>query len=329
MDTPRQQIDRSRIADPAWRRRQIAILLAYGLALTLFALVSVYSPGFASAQSIRTLVQQAAILGVVAIGQTLVIMTGGIDLSVAGMMSTAAVLLARLAPTDADLPLALGVVLAVALIVGLVNGISVGVFRAPAIIVTLGVNGVLVGSLVVTARGVVAGQGNLPSVVQTIAAGDLGPVPVAALFWGVLIAIVTVVLAFSTFGRRVYAVGNNPVAARLSGVNVAATLVALYVISAVTSALAGWVLAGYLGQAYSDMGDPYLFISITAVLVGGASMMGGSGNYLGTVAGVLILTILGGLLAIMNLGSGWLRIIYGAIVFLAVAASPLFNRARR
>jgi len=245
------------------------------------------------------------------------------------MMSAAGVLLARTTPEDGNLLFPIAVVFGLAFVVGLVNGIGVGVFRAPAIIMTLGMNGVLAGALVVTAPGVITGEGTSSSLIRELAVGSIGPIPTAGVFWVLLTVLVTVALSRTSFGRRVYAVGNNPLAARVSGVNVATTLISLYVISAMTAALGGWMLAGYLGQSYFDMGEPYLFISITAVLVGGVSLLGGSGNYLGTFAGTLILTILGALLAILNLGAASVRIIYGIIVFLTVAASPLLNRGKR
>jgi ribose transport system permease protein len=142
------------------------------------------------------------------------------------------------------------------------------------------------------------------------------------------------VLSRTSYGKRIYAVGNNATAARVSGVNVPLTLVSLYVISAVTASLGGFLLAGYLNQSYPSMGSPYLFTGIAAALVGGASILGGSGNYLGTVAGALTLTILNGLLAILNLGPEMVRILYGAVIFLTVLTSTYFSnrsggRARR
>ncbi len=317
------------LADRAWRRRQLPTLLAYIVCISLFALISVFSPVFASGNNIRNIVQQASVLGIVAIGQTLVIMTGGIDLSVPAMMSLAGVLLARTTPPDGNLLFPFVFVFGIAIVVGAVNGIGVGIFRAPPIIMTLGINSVLAGTLVVTAKGVISGGGASSSLIRNLVVGTTGPIPNAGLFWLLLIVLVSIVLSRTPFGRMVYAVGNNPTAARISGVNVAGVLIALYVISACTAALGGWMLAGYLSQSYSNMGDPYLFISITAVLVGGASLLGGSGNYLGTVAGAVILTILGALLVILNLGAPEMRILNGAIIFLTVAAATFLNRGGR
>jgi ribose transport system permease protein len=317
------------LSDRAWRRRQLPTLLAYLVGILIFTLISVFSPVFASGNNIRNIIQQAAILGVVAIGQTLVILTGGIDLSVPAMMSLAGVLLARLTPPDGNLLYPFVVVFGIAVVVGAVNGVGVGIFRAPPIIMTLGINSVLAGTLVVTAKGVISGGGATSNFIRNLVVGTTGPIPNAGIFWLLLTVIVSVVLSRTPFGRMVYAIGNNPTAARISGVNVAGVLIALYIISACTSALSGWMLAGYLSQSYSTMGDSDLFVSITAVLVGGASLLGGSGDYLGTVAGAVILTILGALLVILNLGAPEMRILNGAIIFLTVAASTFLNKDRR
>jgi ribose transport system permease protein len=322
---------RSLLGSRAWRRRQMPIALAWVLTLVLFAIVSARSPGFASSSNIESVIQQAGIVGIIAIGQTLVILTGGIDLSIPGMMSVAGVVLAREASTNGDLWRPVLIVLLIALVVGLINGVAVGIFRAPAIIVTLGMNGVLSGALLVVVQGGTGrSSGAIPSGVRDAAIGQLGPIPAMALIWIVLTVIVTLVLSRTSYGKRIYAIGNNAVAARVSGVNVPLTLVSLYMISAVTAALGGFLLAGYLNQSYPSMGSPYLFTGIAAALVGGASILGGSGNYLGTVAGALTLTILNGLLAILNLGPEMVRILYGAVIFLTVLASTYFsNRGGR
>jgi ribose transport system permease protein len=316
----------SLFSNRSWRRRQLPIALAWLLTVVLFVIVSIRSPGFASSGNIESVLQQAGIIGIIAIGQTLVILTGGIDLSIPGMMSVAGVVLARESSTNSELWRPLLIVLVIALIVGLINGAAVGIFRAPAIIVTLGMNGVLSGALLVVVQGGTGrSSGAIPSGVRDAAIGHIGFLPAMAVIWLVLTVIVTLVLSRTSYGKRIYAIGNNAVAARVSGVNVPLTLISLYMISAVTAAMGGFLLAGYLNQSYPSMGNPYLFTGIAAALVGGASILGGSGNYLGTVAGALTLTILNGLLAILNLGPEMVRILYGAVIFLTVLTSTYFS----
>jgi ribose transport system permease protein len=136
----------------------------------------------------------------------------------------------------------------------------------------------------------------------------------------------TILLAGTRLGRYVYAVGNNPVSARLSGVPVIRTVVWTYVVSAFCAAIGGMLLAGYLNQTFPDMGSDYLFTSIAIVLIGGASILGGTGNYLGTVAGALTLSILGGALALLNLGPAYLNILYGVLIFVTVGIGNQFAR---
>ncbi len=147
------------------------------------------------------------------------------------------------------------------------------------------------------------------------------------LVWVVLAAIVVVVERRTAFGRYLYAVGSNRTVATLSGVPVARTTITAYAISGVTAALAGILLTGYAKQSYLGMGNPYLFTSIAAVAIGGASILGGTGSYLGTIAGALVLTILTGLLPIFRLDSGALQVIYGAVILVTVSLAAPSVRA--
>ncbi len=128
-----------------------------------------------------------------------------------------------------------------------------------------------------------------------------------------------VLLSKATFGRHLYALGTSATVAEFSGVPTTRTRILTYTISGVTAALAGMLLTGYSGQAYLGMGDPYLFTSIAAVAIGGASILGGSGHYVGTIAGAFVLTILTGLLPALNLSSGALLVVYGVVILLTVA----------
>ena len=221
-------------------------------------------------------------------------------------------------------------IIPIAVALGLVNGLSVALLRAPAIIVTLATNTLLLGALLVTtAGGTSQTGGKVPSVFRTLATGELGPFPVSGIVWLVIAVLATALMTGTRFGRHVFAVGNNPLAARLSGVSVTRTVVTVYVISALCSALGGLLLAGYLNQSFPSMGSTYLFTSIAVVLIGGASILGGSGHYLGTVAGALTLSVLGGVLAILDLGPAYLRILYGVLIFLTVGLGTVLARRGR
>jgi ribose transport system permease protein len=305
-------------------RRHLAnpILLSYAAAILLFVLVSLYSPGFANPAHIATLVTLASFIGIVAIGQTIVIIGGGIDLSVPWFMTTAAMLVTGLAHGQ-SLPLVwiVPLILAAGLAGGAVNGIGIAFLRVPPIVMTMSVNVIIQGILLLVTRGFPPPQA--PAALQFVAAGRIGPVPVMAIVWLVLTAIVVFVERRTTFGRSIYAIGSNRTVAALSGIPVARTIVVAYALCGMTAALGGMLVAGYSRQAYLGMGDPYLFTSIAAVAIGGASILGGTGSYLGTVAGALVLTILTGLLPIFRLDAGALRIIYGAVILVTVAiAAP-------
>ena len=302
--------------------RHRSILLAYAGALVLFGVTSAFSPGFASENHIRVLLIQASFIGIVALGQSFVIMAGGIDLSVPWTLNGAAILVTLFAEgKNEPLLWAIPLVLVLGASVGLVNGLGVALLRISPIIMTLGINVILSGALLVYTNG--SPTAAAPSDIEYLATGRIGPIPVNTLVWGGLAALATIVLTWTAFGRHLYALGTNRTVALFSGVSISRVTVTTYVISGTTAAFAGILLTGYTGQAYLGMGDPFLFSSVAAVAIGGASILGGSGHYLGTVAGALILTVLAGLLPILNLNPASLQIIYGVVILLTVALATL------
>jgi ribose transport system permease protein len=294
------------------------ILLAYAGALLLLALTSLVSPGFVSPAHLRTTAVLAAFIGIVALGQTFVIIGGGIDLSVPWVLNAAGVLMAMAAAgQDPPLTWAVPLILAAGALVGCLNGIGVAVFGVPPIIMTLAVNVILQGAILVTTGG--APSPVAPPAVQFLAVGRIGGFPVVILIWAALAVVATVLLSRTAFGRYLYAVGTSATVAEFSGVPTIATSLAAYTLSGFTAAIAGTLLTGYTAQAYLGMGDPYLFTSIAAVAIGGASILGGSGHYMGTIAGAFVLTILTGLLPALDLSNGALLIVYGVVILATVA----------
>ncbi|MDE1995630.1 MAG: ABC transporter permease, partial [Rhizobiaceae bacterium] len=208
-------------------------------------------------------------------------------------------------------------VLAGGFVIGLVNGVGVALFGVPPIIMTLAANVILQGLILVFTGG--SPTPPAPSFIQLLAVGRLGGIPIIGFIWVALAIIAWVLLSKAAFGRHLYALGTSAEVAEFSGVPTARTTIVTYVISGLTAALTGILLTGYSGQAYLGMGDSYLFTSIAAVAIGGASMLGGGGHYIGTIAGALILTILSGLLPALNLSSGALLVVYGMVILLTVA----------
>jgi ribose transport system permease protein len=295
------------------------------VALLLLAVITAFAPGFASIGHLRFLLLTASFIGIVGLGQTFVILGGGFDLSIPWTLNAVATLTTALSVGhDSKLLWVLPLVLGMAAAIGLVNGLGVTLLRVSPIIMTLAINVIVEGAVLLRFSAPPAAAA--PPLVTFLVTGVVGPVPLGVWIWAMLTMAATLLLSFSAFGRRLYAVGTNPTVSAFAGVNVAATRIITYVISAVCAGIAGIMLTGFIGQSFLGFGDPYLFASVAAVAVGGASVLGGQGHYLGTVAGALILTFLTGLLPILNLSQGWLKVIYGFSILITVALANL-NRA--
>lgn len=302
--------------------RNSAVVATYAFVVVLFLVGTAVSPAFATIPHIRTLGVLATFIGIVGLGQTLCILTGGVDLSIPQVMTGSAIVLAVVAHGEASrVPLACAIVFGLALGVGVVNGIGVAYAGVPPIIMTLGANGALQGFTLIYTHGGIST--NPPGSLITFAQGDTIGVPSVVLVWLVIIALGVVLLTKTSLGRQLYAVGANRTAARLAGVPVRRVLVFPYVASALGAALAGIFAMGYYGEAYLGLGDPYLFASAVAVVVGGTSVLGGQGGYIGTVAGALLLTVVGALLGLFGLTSAWLDISYGFILLIMVFLAGL------
>ena len=298
--------------------RNRLIVLAYVGMLVLLAVTTFFSPGFLSESNLRSSLVLAAFVGIVALGQTFVIIGGGIDLSVPWVLNSAAVLMAVFCGGQ-SLPLlwAVPLLLAAGALIGFTNGVGVALFGVPAIIMTLAANVILQGLIIIYTGGVPTPVA--PDWIRYLSVGHVGPAPVIGILWAALAVFASFLLTKTAFGRYLYAVGSNATVAKFSGVPAARTTILTYVLSGMTAALAGMLLTGYSGQAYLGMGDPYLFTSIAAVAIGGASILGGSGHYVGTIAGALVLTILAGLLPALGLSTGALMVVYGGVILLTVS----------
>lgn len=301
--------------------RHRPIVTAYAIALVLLAVGTIHSLDFVGGGQIRTMLIYASFIGIIGLGQTLCILTGGIDLSVPWTLTGAAVLTSQLTADGHALLPVIVLVLAFAAVVGLLNGLGVAYAGVPPIIMTLGMNGALQGLLLVYTNGGIAATP--PKALTDFVLGDALGVPNQLWIWAAVIAVGCALLSLTTFGRRLYAIGTNRRAAELAGVRVRRVLVVPYVLSAVGAAVTGLLMMGFTGQAFLSMGDPYLFSSAVAVAVGGASILGGSGHYTGTIGGALVLTLVASLLPLFKLGTAWLQIAYGVILLATVYAASL------
>jgi ribose transport system permease protein len=278
---------------------------------------SIFHPGFAGWNSLRVMLVVASFVGFVAAGQMLVVLVGGIDLSMPWVLNAAAIVLttSSLGHTS-RLPLALTLALGTGAAVGFANGMGVAWLGVPAVVMTLGMNGVLQGLSLGLSKGLTCRSCSsyAPAPVRDLFAGRVAGIPADLFVWLGVTLFITVLLTLTTFGRRVYAVGVNPRAAFLSGIGVRGVTVALYTLSGVFAALAGIALVGYGGQPSLGLGDPYLFESIAAVVVGGVSILGGRGQYLGVVAGSLTLVAVITFLQAERVPEYGRSIIYGLVI---------------
>lgn len=308
-------------------KKNQGVVFCYLIALVLFAGFSVYMPGFARLSHIRTVFLESALIGIVALGQTLVVITGGIDLSVAWMMTIGAYMVSNLVnSSNANLVWGIPLMLVVTFGLGAINGFCISCLRVPAIVMTLGMNIILQGALVALTQGS-PGQ-SAPPLLLTLGQKNLLGIPYLVIIWIIMTVVVMLALFKMKYGRKLFAIGNNATVAKYSGIRVDSTIILSYAISGMTAGVAGALLAGKVGSCYLAMGDTYQFQSIAAVAIGGTSMLGGKGNYLGTVAGSLTITILLGILVALNLPFGVQTIAYGLIVLISVIVSVVSSNKK-
>ncbi|MCA0057649.1 MULTISPECIES: ABC transporter permease [unclassified Mesorhizobium] len=261
----------------------------------------------------------SSFLAVLALGQGSVILTGGLDLSVPWTIGLSGILLAGIVNgSDAALAYALPVVLAIACLIGLANGIGIVFLGISPIVMTLAINGILQGFALLYSQGTPAGFSS--PMLRWFMTGKIWVVTPVVPFMVVFVALAVLLLGRTAFGRKVYGIGNSPRAAQLSGIAVGRMLIFVYMLSALCAAIVGVMLTGFSGQASLGMGDDYLLPSIAVVVVGGALITGGRGHYLGMLGGVLLLTALQMLLAGTTLPYATRAILFGLVVLGAVMA---------
>jgi ribose transport system permease protein len=296
------------------RRR---IIYAFVAGIVLFAIGETVRPGFASLDGIRAILVVASFVGLVAAGQTFVILIGGIDLSVPWVLNAAAILMVTSSlGLDARAIPALALTLGMGALVGACSGAGIALLGIPAVVMTLAMNGIMQGLTLGLSGGMTCAScgAYAPPVVQAAVHSRMLGLPIVLWIWLLVIIAVSFVLGMTRFGRATYTVGNNARASHLAGVNVSAVTIVLYALSGLFSALAGIMLVGFGGQAALGMGDPYLFQSIAAVVIGGVYILGGRGHYLGSVAGAISLTVLVSVLLAFNMPDYGRSIIYGVVI---------------
>jgi len=299
----------------------IVLLLAIGLTID----------GFFSKSSLFTTLILASFLGIAAAGETLVILIGGIDLSVPALISGANLVTTLLLGKGWSFWLAILFVFGCAAIVGLINGFVTHRFKAPPLIVTLATGAIVTGlTLGWTQGGQVSGippswLSRFSSPIGTVFGIGIPPV---VILWAVIAILFGLVLSWSVSGKRLYATGANERAAQLAGVKTERVWMASFAISAMASALVGIVLIGFTGSGEAGVGDPYQFLSIAAVLVGGTSLIGARGDYWRTVLGALIMTLFTTLLVGHGADAAMQEILTGVLILLFVSIYGRDQRVR-
>ncbi|RWI95586.1 ABC transporter permease [Mesorhizobium sp.] len=299
-------------------RRARAILtsrpfLTLAIVVAVWIAASIASRGFGAYGHLRYLVELGAVIGLVAAGQTFVVIAGGIDLSVAAIVTVSAISLPLLSwqadPTGLASVLA---VLALTTAIGVVNGLGVALLRVHPMIMTLAMATFLQGLLIIIAGGSAVTAEN--PLVHWLGNARPAGIPAGILLWIAVSVLVLTLMHATPFGAGIFAMGANPLAASLSGVPIISTTLAVYGISGFTAGLAGVLVLGMNGQGYVGIGDPYLLASIAAVVLGGTSILGGLGTYAGTIPGAILLVTITALITVVNASPGWRSILFGSLI---------------
>ncbi|MCL6600722.1 MAG: ABC transporter permease [Alicyclobacillus macrosporangiidus] len=298
------------------QRRSIGTVAKVYLAtFVLFVLSFLIQPNYLSWDHVMQTLVFASFLGIIAIGQTLVILTGGIDLSVAYVLNLGSVMLTQLTPQIGGVGAAV-VVCLTGIIIGLLNGVGVAWLGIAPLIMTLGMNSIVQGLTLVYTNG--TPKGTVPNWIKYVGTGSVLDVKVSVIVWAILAVVTIFILTRTTFGRKVYAVGNSWYTAYLSGIESKSVLTTVYAVSGLTAAIAGMVITGFLNMGYLGMGDAYQLPSIAAVVIGGTSILGGLGGYTGTVAGAIIIYVLQSILTVIHIQDAGRDIIYGLVILLVL-----------
>ena len=300
----------------SWRSKfaERPLFVLGGVLVGLILITGIIEPRYLSPNGLRNTVLLAAPLGILAAAQTILMLTGGIDLSV-GMVATAAAYVAgNQSPQGAGIAIVLG--LAVGVVAGAINGVGVGVFRVNPLIMTLAMSAILLGLFTALSFTVLQGSTSVAPFIKTLGGGSFlnNLIPYNAVVWAGVSVVIIYGLRRTGLGRLLYAVGDNPVAVRLAGVRIWQVQIAVYTIAGFLAALAGILLAGRTGAVDLQLAVTFLLPSVAAAVIGGTSIFGGVGSYSGTIFGALILGVLATMLTFLDAGQAVQQIVYGSIV---------------
>ncbi|MEQ9690278.1 MAG: ABC transporter permease [Bauldia litoralis] len=289
------------------------------LLIGLVVLLEILRPGIVNERWVANTIKFAIPLAILAGCQTMTMLTGGIDLSVGVIATMSAFIMATQVGTH-DPAIAILISLVPAALIGLANGIGVGIFRVHPLIMTLGMSLIGTGVLQVYQRTVIATGSSIPDILAWLGTGRTYGVPNALALFVPLALLIIFLLRRTGFGRLLYAVGDNEKATRIAGVHYWKVIVALYVLSGLLAGVAGLLYVGLIKAPSLSLAVPLLLPSVAAAVIGGTSIFGGRGGYTGTIIGALILTVLATLLTILQMPEGSRRILFGLIILAVTAA---------
>ncbi|KAA3660269.1 MAG: ABC transporter permease [Chloroflexi bacterium] len=277
---------------------------------------AIYAPAFFNPINLKTVAIQVAVLGVVTVGQTLVLLNRSIDMSVSAVLALGAVIVVQ-TEGGGSIVSSLLLAIAIAALIGLANGFLVAKRHVPPFVATFGMLVFVGGARLAYTKG--QASGTVPDLLRSISIETIGPIPAALIVFLIVNIIVIFTLRFTRFGRWVYAVGGNPGAARYAGINVDWVLISAHIVCSVLAILGGLLLSGYIGYVDLRMGADYNMNSIAAAIVGGTTFTGGRGNMFGTAAGVTLLIMLLNLVVVLGLSIHWQFAMQGTVLVLATA----------
>ncbi len=314
---------RGRLSSIGNTLNELTIVVAF-VAISLY--LALTTPTFLTTANMLSILLATSLIGIVAVGETFVIITAGIDLSVGSVVAFSGVMAGLALEAHWSVPVAVGVGIGIGVLCGVFNAVAITLLSMNPFIVTLAVLAMARGlAFIVTSGNTVFG---FPDAFDNIGGGNWGIMPIAALITLGTFLVAWIILSRTVFGARVYAVGGNRDAARLAGIPVGWTLAAVYIISGALAGLGGVVLAGRLDSAQPIAAEGLELNAIAAVVIGGASLFGGKGSMLGTLLGVLIIGLINNGLTLKNVQPFWVQFIQGAVIFGAVLLDSL-NQKRR
>lgn len=316
-----------RVVAALGRSRELTL---FALMVVMSALVSIGAPQFLSLDNLGQVTAMAAIIAVAAVGEAMVVMTKNIDLSVESVIGLVAFLVGTiLSSGNVPVPVAWAIGIGAGLVLGMVNGAVITIFRIPAIVVTLGTLSIFRGLVFILAGGKQINLVDLPPGYADLATDTVLGIPVFVIVAAVIVAIAALMLWKTRFGRQVYAVGSNVEAAAVLGIRSRLVTFAVFALAGMLGGVAGVMWGIYFGTIYATSASGLVLQVVAAVVVGGVTIAGGAGTVVGAALGALFLALINNALLVLQLPQELLQAIYGAVILVAVSADALLNRRQR